>query len=242
VTITGGTLACISALSLALENGRDEALLAQRRKWLGKKRAALLADMAATRESAVSRSPLHPAWVSSCIGKARDERAILVNEYTLQLDHCSVEHPDCYFGSSSASGLGWGAGAALGAKLGAQDRDVIAVLGDGAYLFSNPVAVHHAAALHELPVLFVVMNNQMWNAVRHFTLAMYPNGEAARSNDQPFTRLHKLPAFEQVCIAAGGYGERVEDPAELPAALSRALTVVRQEKRQALLNVICGAG
>jgi acetolactate synthase-1/2/3 large subunit len=119
---------------------------------------------------------------------------------------------------------------------------VIAVLGDGAYLFSNPVAVHHAAALHELPVLFVVMNNQMWNAVRHFTLAMYPNGEAARSNDQPFTRLHKLPAFEQVCIAAGGYGERVEDPAELPAALSRALTVVRLEKRQALLNVICGAG
>jgi acetolactate synthase-1/2/3 large subunit len=44
-----------------------------------------------------------------------------------------------------------------------------------------------------------------------------------------------------VCIAAGGYGERVEDPAELPTALSRALTVVRKEKRQALLNVICGA-
>jgi acetolactate synthase-1/2/3 large subunit len=35
------------------------------------------------------------------------------------------------------------------------------VLGDGAYLFSNPVAVHHAAALHELPVLFIVMNKQM---------------------------------------------------------------------------------
>jgi acetolactate synthase-1/2/3 large subunit len=242
VTITGGTLACIGGLSQAMEKGVDRALLAPRQKWHGEKRASLLADLAAMRESAVDRSPLHPAWVSRCLGEAKDERAILVNEYTLQLDHCGVEHPDCYFGSSAASGLGWGAGAALGAKLGAQAREVIAVLGDGAYLFSNPVAVHHAAALHELPVLFVVMNNQMWNAVRHFTLAMYPNGQAARSNDQPFTRLHKLPAFEQVCIAAGGYGERVDKPAELPAALSRALTVIRQEKRQALLNVICGAG
>jgi acetolactate synthase I/II/III large subunit len=42
-----------------------------------------------------------------------------------------------------------------------------------------------------------------------------------------------------VCAAAGGYGERVEDPAELPAALDRAVHAVTVEKRQALLNVIC---
>ena len=45
---------------------------------------------------------------------------------------------------------------------------------------------------------------------------------------------------ETVCEAAGGYGERVESPDELPAALDRALAVVRNERRQALLNVICG--
>jgi acetolactate synthase-1/2/3 large subunit len=48
-----------------------------------------------------------------------------------------------------------------------------------------------------------------------------------------------LPAFEQVCAAAGGYGERVEDPSTLPAALERAIRAVTVEKRQALLNVIC---
>lgn len=54
----------------------------------------------------------------------------------------------------------------------------------------------------------------------------------------------KLPPFEQVCAAASGYGERVEDTAELPAALERALHAVNVEKRQVLLNVIfCnGAG
>jgi thiamine pyrophosphate-dependent acetolactate synthase large subunit-like protein len=51
--------------------------------------------------------------------------------------------------------------------------------------------------------------------------------------------LDELPAFEQVCAAAGGYGERVEDPAALPAALERAIRAVTVEKRQALLNVIC---
>jgi acetolactate synthase-1/2/3 large subunit len=50
-----------------------------------------------------------------------------------------------------------------------------------------------------------------------------------------------LPAFEQICAAAGGYGERVEDPAELPAAIERALSVVKNGGRQALLNVICAA-
>ena len=168
-----------------------------------------------------------------------DPRAILVNEYTLRLDHCDFEHADSYFGSSSASGLGWGAGAALGAKLGAPERPVIAVVGDGAYLFSNPAAVHHAAALHDLPVLFVVMNNAMWNAVRRFTVGMYPRGKAAESNRSPFTRLDRLPAFEQICAAAGGYGERVDDPAQLPGALERAMAVVANEKRQALLNVMC---
>jgi acetolactate synthase-1/2/3 large subunit len=42
-----------------------------------------------------------------------------------------------------------------------------------------------------------------------------------------------------VCRASGGWAEKVDDPAALPDMLQRALKVVRQEKRQALLNVIC---
>jgi len=88
-------------------------------------------------------------------------------------------------------------------------------------------------------VLFVVMNNSMWGAVRRATMGMYPQGEAVRSNKPPLIDLDELPAVEQVCAAAGGYGERVEDPSTLPAALERAIRAVTVEKRQALLNVIC---
>jgi acetolactate synthase-1/2/3 large subunit len=241
LAIDGSSTAALAALTATLEEKIAPAVISERRNRTEAARAKLEAERAALREKGKAQSPLSPAWVSHCIGAAKNADAIVVNEYTLQLDQCGFELPASYFGSSSASGLGWGPGAALGAKLAAPDRQVIAVSGDGAYLFSNPVAVHHAAALHKLPVLFVVMNNSMWNAVRRSTLQMYPQGKAERSNDAPFTRLENLPAFEQICAAAGGYGERVENPAELPAALDRALAVVKNEGRQALLNVICAS-
>ena len=48
-------------------------------------------------------------------------------------------------------------------------------------------------------------------------------------------------AFEKVVEACGSHGERVDEPAALPAALERALRAVRDDKRQALVNVICRA-
>jgi acetolactate synthase I/II/III large subunit len=242
VAITAGTTAALSALTAALADKIDAAAVAHRRRRVMDERAALTAGWKAARDAGARKRPLDPAWVSHCIGQAKGPHTIVINEYTLFPEHCAFEEPDLYFGSSSASGLGWGAGAALGAKLARPDSSVMAVLGDGAYMFSNPAAVHHASALHELPVLFVVMNNAMWGAVERSTRAMYADGRAAKSNDPPFVQLKKLPAFERLCEAAGGYGERVEDPAALPDALARAMAVVTNEKRQALLNVICGPG
>jgi acetolactate synthase I/II/III large subunit len=242
LAITGSTLAIMSALSAALEDSVDAASVARRQRWIRQEREARLGAWKAARDAGARKMPLDPAWVSHCIERAKDPHSIVINEYTLFLEHCSFEFPDLYFGSSSASGLGWGAGAALGAKLALPDRPVMAVLGDGAYMFSNPAAVHHASALHELPVLFVIMNNAMWGAVQRSTLAMYPDGLASNSNEPAFVGLPKLPAFEKLCEAAGGYGERVEDPASLPGALQRALAVVTNERRQALLKVMCGPG
>jgi acetolactate synthase-1/2/3 large subunit len=239
IAVTGMAAAALPDLGAALDRYVSQAAVAERRRRVADLREAFLAGWQKTREAAASLRPIHMAWASACIARAKPEDAILVNEYTLMPEHCPFTRAGSYFGSSTASGLGWGGGAALGAKLAAPDRLVIAVLGDGAHIFGNPVALHHASAMHKLPVLFVVMNNAMWGAVRRATLGMYPQGEAARSNKPPLIDLDELPAFEQVCAAAGGYGERIEDPAALPAALERAVRAVTAEKRQALLNVIC---
>ncbi|HEY3909747.1 MAG TPA: thiamine pyrophosphate-requiring protein [Stellaceae bacterium] len=239
VAITSAAGAALPALAEALDRHAAGDAVEHRRRRVGERREALLAGWQKTRENSAGMRPISMAWASACIARVKPEDAILVNEYTLMPEHCGSNLPGTYFGSSPASGLGWGGGAALGAKLAAPDRMVIATLGDGSHLFGNPVALHHAAAAHNLPVLFVIMNNSMWGAVRRATMGMYPQGEAMRSNKPPLIDLDQLPAFEQVCAAAGGYGERVEDPAALPAALERALHAVTVENRQALLNVIC---
>ncbi|HJU17337.1 MAG TPA: thiamine pyrophosphate-requiring protein [Stellaceae bacterium] len=239
VAITGAARLALPALGAALDRHSGGGVAEVRARRLAERRAKQRAAWRKREEETARLRPISMAWASACIGRTKPEDAILVNEYTLMSEHCGSNRPGSYFGSSPASGLGWGGGAALGIKLAHPDRPVIAVLGDGSHLFGNPVAVHHAAAMHRLPVLFVVMNNAMWGAVRRAVQGMYPQGEALRSNKPPLIDLDELPAFEQVCAAAGGYGERVDDPAELPAALERALRAVTVEKRQALLNVIC---
>lgn len=248
VAIAGSTAAVLSELGRSLRppHARPDIFMPSppieaRRQALAERRAAQHAGWQKLREEMASQSPIHPAWISHCLSEARADTSILVNEYTLLNEHCPSTEPGSYFGSSPAAGLGWGAGAALGVKLAHPDRQVVCILGDGSYIFSNPVAVHHAAQMHKLPVLTIVINNAMWGAVRRATLGMYPDGEAARSNKPPFIDLDDLPAFETICEASGGYGERVEDPAALPAAMKRALKAV-DGGQQALLNVISRGG
>jgi acetolactate synthase-1/2/3 large subunit len=130
-------------------------------------------------------------------------------------------------------------GAALGAKLAAPEQTVICCVGDGAYIFGAPTAAHFVSRAAGLPVLYLVFNNRAWNAVKRAVTGYAPEGWTARTRNIPLSDLEPAPDYELVCRASGGHGERVEDPAELPGALARALRVVREERRQALLNVIC---
>jgi acetolactate synthase-1/2/3 large subunit len=176
-------------------------------------------------------------WLSACMNRLLDANTVLVNEYPTVLEEMVIKEPGHYFGNTSAGGLGWGLGAALGAKLASPDKTVICALGDGAYMFGNPTAGHYVSEAMRLPVLFIVANNARWAAVHRSTLATYPNGVASKTSNPPFATLEPSPRFEHVIQASGGHGERVSEPQELMPALERALRVVKEEKRQALVNV-----
>ena len=115
------------------------------------------------------------------------------------------------------------------------------MVGDGSYIFGNPTAAHYVAQAEDLATLTVIMNNHMWFAVNRATRVMYPNGRAVKSNLMPLTELAPSPKFEKTIEACGGYGERIEDPAELTAALRRGLERV-QGGQSVLLNVITQPG
>ncbi|HTE83845.1 MAG TPA: thiamine pyrophosphate-dependent enzyme, partial [Dehalococcoidia bacterium] len=189
-------------------------------------------------EAARNKTPIAKPWFSHCVELIHDDDTIVVNELGVDLTDLCFTKPGTLYGHAPSGGLGWALGAALGAKLAAPDKTVICAVGDGSYIFGCPEAVHWVSRAHDLPVLFLIFNNAGWNAVANATRGIAPDGVAVKTRNFPFTDLSPQLDFEMFCQAAGGYGERVEDPADLPNALDRALHAVRVEKRQALLNVI----
>jgi acetolactate synthase-1/2/3 large subunit len=219
----------------------SKARLEERRKQITAEHHAMIREVEAGITAAKNQKPISPLWLSKCIGDAMDERTIILNEtVTSRLaEVITLNRPGSLFGTPPAGHLGWALGAAIGAKLGAPDATVIAAVGDGSYMFCAPTACHFTAQKYRIPFLTVVYNNQAWNATITAARGLYPDGVAQRTRNFPGCDLSPSPHFELTAEACGAYAARVEEPAELPDALERALKAVKGERRQALLNVIC---
>ena len=191
-------------------------------------------------EKASRARPIDTAWLSYCVDQVRDSDTLIVNDHGVSQEHLSLSEPASYFGGSPAGGLGWGIGGGLGMKLACPEKTVIASVGDGTYMFNNPTACHFVSQAYDLPMLTIICNNAIWHSTKAATQQVLPDGWAVSTGNFPLCELTPSPRYEMVVAAHGGYGEMVDDPAELLPALKRALKVVREEKRQAVLNVICG--
>ena len=237
LTIQSDASNALAALAGALSSRLQmaEARIAARRQRLTERMRTRRAQLA---KDAAAGDKISPEHLSHAIGEAVGPDAVIFNEYPLRSDHCAREHPGSYFALSAAGGLGWGLGAALGAKLAAPDKLVVATLGDGAYMFANPMAAHWVAGTHNLPILTIVFNNSRYGAVRRSTLAMFKDGAAGENDGRMLADLDPSPPYDVLAAAQGAYTERVERPAELADALGRTREAV-MNGRQALLNVIC---
>jgi acetolactate synthase-1/2/3 large subunit len=215
----------------------DDARIAARRSRLVEEANSRRAKRAS--EAAGAPDRITPAFLSHMIGDVLGPDAIIFNEYSLRADYCAREKPGTYFALSSAGGLGWSLGAALGAKLAAPQRFIVSTIGDGAYVFSNPTACHWVGGVNDLPVLTVIFNNSGYDAVRNATLSMFEHGASGGNDGRFLADLAPSPAFEEHARVQGAFGERVERPQALRAALTRARDAVVNERRQAVVNVIC---
>ena len=238
LVIAADSVAVLNSVTLALEAelSKTASRIAARRETLSARMRARRAQL--TKDSAPGER-ISPAHYSRVIGETVGADAIIFNEYPLMLDHCAREQPGTYFSASPAGGLGWGFGAALGAKLAAPDKLIVATLGDGAYLFGNPTVAHWVAQAHALPVLAVIFNNSRYGAVRRATLSMFKDGAAGEDDGRGLAELDPSPAYDALAGIQGAHAERVERPADLPVALARARDAVLNNQRQALINVIC---
>ncbi len=188
---------------------------------------------------AAAQTYVHPLLITQSLNELKSEDSIVINEIGLGIDpsYLDLTMPGTYLSGGTASGLGFGIGAALGAKLAAGSRDVIAVVGDGSYMFGNPIPCHFVARTENLPTLTIVANNSSWHAVHKSTVGIYPDGAAAHANTRTLTDLTPSPSFEKAIETSDGFGQRVDHPEDLHAAIKRGLEAVR-DGTPALINVI----
>jgi acetolactate synthase I/II/III large subunit len=233
----GTALPLLEEAMASREKSAKTRIDARRSKIAGIKGDQTAANQARIDKIASGAAAMDNAWVAHCLNQVKDDDDILISESQLALGNMSLRQPGTFFGTSPSGGLGWGLGAAIGVKLGQPDRRVLNVVGDGSYMFGNPTPAHFVSAAYDLPVLTVIMNNKMWGSVRKATLGLYPDGAASTANQAPLTYLDPAPAYHKIVEASDGYGEEVQDPDELPAALERAIKAVDIEKRTAVINV-----
>ena len=181
-----------------------------------------------------------PEYLTACIRRAVGTDAIVMNEgitnYPAICDHMAPTQTGCFFNSGGGS-LGWNGGAAIGAKLARPDKLVVALTGDGSYMFSVPSSVHWMARRYKTPFLQVVYNNGGWKAPKFSALAVHPSGYASESDDLALS-FEPDPDYAAIAAASGGaFARKVVRPAELEAAIAAALEAVRGEGRAAVLDV-----
>jgi acetolactate synthase-1/2/3 large subunit len=184
-------------------------------------------------------NPMTAEWISQCVSDIMDDDAVAFSELGLLPAYMDLKGPNRLFNNVHAGGLGWAMPAALGAQIMRPGKLTIACMGDGSYMFANPVACHQIAEALRLPILTIIKNNAMWNAVRRSVVNGYPDGAAATSNTVPLTSLEPLPDFAAIARASRAHAERIEDGRDLPAALQRAVEVIKTENRQVLLDLRC---
>ena len=110
--------------------------------------------------------------------------------------------------------MGFGLGAAMGAKIGRPDRTVLHLTGDGSFRMNcNELAtVQH----YDIPVISLIFNNGVLGMVRQWQTLLC-GGRYSQ------TTLDRGPDFKKLAEAYGVAGYCVRTPEELDAALSRAL-------------------
>jgi acetolactate synthase-1/2/3 large subunit len=168
-------------------------------------------------ERADDRAPLHPMRLYHELGQVLDRDAIVVGDGGDFVSYAGrmidSYAPGCWLDPGPFGCLGSGPGYALAAKLARPDRQVVLLLGDGAFGFSG--MEFDTLARHGVQVVGVMGNNGIWALEKHPMEWLY--GYSVAAELQPETR------YDRIVEVFGGHGELVRAPAELRPALERAL-------------------
>ena len=126
--------------------------------------------------------------------------------------------PRTFLTSGGLGTMGYGLGAALGAKSGRKDKVVVNIAGDGCFRMNmNEIAT---AVRHNIPVIQVVINNHVLGMVRQWQNLFYGQRYSA-------TVLNDAVDFVKLAEAMGAEGIRATTQEEFKSAFEKAMNLGR---------------
>ncbi len=184
---------------------------------------AWAAELTASQQD--SGKPIHPARLLYALGQAAPRDAIYVTDVGWNKNgagqQLATNCPLSFITSGGLATMGFAPAAAIGAKIGAPQRKVICLVGDGGFL-SVCGALATAVELG-VPVLWVLFNNFCFSTIRTVGTTYFQNTYATE-----FTRPDGTPYNPDFMLMAASFGIKsalVEEPDDLPRALEAALAV-----------------
>ena len=212
VGIQGDLGAVVEQLTAAMSSGRVESKSA----WIDQLRQDRNAWDDELRGKATGESPMHPLDVYTGLEKHLDEDSVIIfdgGDY-VQWGRAYVKarKPGHFMRLGPLSHLGAGIPYGMAAKLANPDSKVLVFIGDGAFGFYT--MEFDTCIRHNLPITTVLGNDATWGIDKTFQVAYY--GRAVG------TDLRHI-RYDKVVEAIGGYTEHVEEPADVGAAVGRAL-------------------
>ncbi len=136
-----------------------------------------------------------------------------------------VYEPRTHISSGGMSTMGWAIPAALGVKLGAPNREVVAVCGDGD--FQMTCQELSTAVQYEIPVVYCILNNYGWISIRDLQLGLYGLDRviATEFRKKSSGELYN-PDFVKMAESFGCNSLRIEKPEEVAQTMRKVLKTI----------------
>jgi len=137
------------------------------------------------------------------------------------VQHWPALQPYTHQAAGGMNAMGWAPAAPLGARIADPSRPCVCICGDGSFIMTPHVVA--TAVEYGLPVIWLVLNDYSWGAIRGLQGAYFDAKEIVTS-----FAVHKEgklynPDFAMWAKACGGEGEQIKRPQDLAPALERAV-------------------
>ena len=130
--------------------------------------------------------------------------------------YINYENPGTWMNSGGLGTMGFAVPAAMGAKVGAPEKTVWAIDGDGCFQMTNQELA--TCAINNIPIKVAIINNQSLGMVRQWQTLFY---ESRYSNTDLQT--HRIPDFVKLADAYGCHGLRCDSPDQIDATINQAM-------------------